>query len=354
MSIKRTVSAAVVLAHLCISTECSAASFELVTIGEDKPVFVLVKGDLLPGDNKTFIAQTMHLDRALIVFQSRGGSILAGIEIGKAIRLKEFNSYVPAEMLCASACAVAWLGGAKRLMSKSAKIGFHAAYLVDGEKKTESGMANALIGGYLNSLGLPQSAIAFVTAASPESIQWLTSNDAERVGIPVTLFDFPATPELASKPSDATMHRPSLGPGSAQTDPGAAPPVNRPSEEKPLDTEPRRVKTITVVPDDSSDYHGSGSSNSKTKTIRGTTAVPEGTGGYAVHFGAVSSEKEARKLERFISATYGISTNLKTTSVSGSEQVIYRVLATGFSYDSANSACSRIKKSGGECFVAPQ
>jgi hypothetical protein len=83
--------------------------------------------------------------------QSDGGSVLAGIEIGEAIRLKGFQTLVVER--CASACALAWLGGTQRFMKAGAQIGFHAAY--DSDSRRESGVGNAMVGAYLNRIGLP-------------------------------------------------------------------------------------------------------------------------------------------------------------------------------------------------------
>jgi len=54
-------------------------------------------------------------------------------------------------------------------------------------------MGNAMVGAYLNSLGLPSRAIGYMTIAAPDSMQWLTAADAEKLGIDVILLDEPTT-----------------------------------------------------------------------------------------------------------------------------------------------------------------
>jgi hypothetical protein len=125
---------------------------------------VRVQGGLVPGDISVFKAKTGPLTRAVVVLQSDGGSVLAGIEIGETIRLKNFATLVPDDSRCASACALAWLGGTKRFMSYSAQIGFHAAF--DVTSGQESGVANALVGAYLTRIGLPYSAVIYITGSS--------------------------------------------------------------------------------------------------------------------------------------------------------------------------------------------
>ena len=46
-----------------------------------------------------------------------------------------------------------------------------------------------MVGAYLNSLGLPTRAVMYMTFAAPASMQWLTVDDAEKIGIDVKLLD---------------------------------------------------------------------------------------------------------------------------------------------------------------------
>ena len=123
--------------------------------------------------------------KATISLRSDGGSVVAGIQIGENIRLKGFTTVVAGDPRCASACAIAWLGGTPRLMSAEARVGFgfHAAY--DNKTGEETGVGNALVGAYLNKIGLPYSAVIYITQAAPNSMTWLSIADAEKQGIDV-------------------------------------------------------------------------------------------------------------------------------------------------------------------------
>lgn len=166
----------------------------------DDTAFVTVIGDLEPGDGKRFRTRTLGLSKAIVAFHSKGGPVVAGIEIGRLIRMRGWATFVPDGALCASACAIAWLAGAPRAMGRHALIGFHAAY--NPKTGRESGMANALVGAYLNELGLPPAAIMYVTVAEPDSMLWLNPDEARKVGIQVaTLNPEPPRPSLAEKSS---------------------------------------------------------------------------------------------------------------------------------------------------------
>jgi hypothetical protein len=72
-------------------------------------------------------------------------------------------------------------------MGSRAQVGFHAAY--DGQTHQVTSSGNALVGAYLNKIGLPYSAVIYITSAAPESITWLSKPDAENLGIEVSLFN---------------------------------------------------------------------------------------------------------------------------------------------------------------------
>jgi hypothetical protein len=137
-------------------------------------------------DKELFLRKIFALSNAIVAFESDGGSLLAGIEIGETIRLKNFSTVVPNGRRCASACALAWLGGTRRFLGPESRIGFHSAYHRESGKVT--GPGNALVGAYLNKIGLPYNAVVYITSASPESMTWLSKSDAEKIGIEVSLF----------------------------------------------------------------------------------------------------------------------------------------------------------------------
>lgn len=157
-----------------ISVSPGAAGLDVIT----------VSGTINVGDEAAFRKLAVASDRAVVVLNSGGGNLKAGLEIGKAIRLSGFATAAAPDALCASACALTWLAGLPRLLDLSSKVGFHAAYrLVEG-RASENGAANALVGAYLNQLGLGEKAVVFVTTAPPEGIEWLTPEKASAVSIP--------------------------------------------------------------------------------------------------------------------------------------------------------------------------
>jgi len=165
-----------------------AAEVGVIPQGSDTAI-ITISGEFQPDDPQKFRKAALQYQNAVVKLDSPGGRMLVGIELGKAIRLMGFPTMVDEDALCASACGYAWLGGARREMAISAKIGFHAAYVVENGQYREKGLGNALVGAYLNQLGLPQTAVAYISAAPPDGMTWLTPDDAVRVGIEVTVVN---------------------------------------------------------------------------------------------------------------------------------------------------------------------
>lgn len=176
-----------------------AAQIDVVSLGRNKPALVTVSGPIELSDYDLFLRRIAPLTTAIVAFNSDGGNLLAGIQIGETIRLKNFASLVPGGMRCASSCALAWLGGTRRFMALEAQIGFHAAS--DGKTGEVTSVGNALVGAYLNKIGLPYSAVTYITSPSPGSITWLNKSDAEKLGIEVLLYGTPTNPTVSVEPA---------------------------------------------------------------------------------------------------------------------------------------------------------
>jgi hypothetical protein len=149
---------------------------------------IVLSGTIGSGDDVKFARRTGNLHHPIIVLTGPGGNTHAAVEIGKLIRRRGWDTMVPEGQSCMSACALAWLGGIHRYMGWSSAIGFHASYLIAAGRAVESGVANAIVGAYLNGLGLPERAVIYITMSAPDEIQLLTLNDARAVGIQVSVL----------------------------------------------------------------------------------------------------------------------------------------------------------------------
>jgi hypothetical protein len=164
-----------------------AAQIEVYDGKPETPI-IGVNGQIEEADVDRFQALAATRNNAMILLRSEGGKMAPALRIGEMIRAKGYNTIV--KDYCMSACALIWLAGSKRLMTATAHIGLHQAYIVAGQA---DGMLNAIIGSYLTRLGLGYPAIAYATQASPNDMKWLTVDDAKRVGIPVITVDLNAS-----------------------------------------------------------------------------------------------------------------------------------------------------------------
>jgi hypothetical protein len=147
---------------------------------EGGATLIAIDGELELSDIDSFRAKAepLSVGRTTVEFRSKGGRLLAGIRIGAQIRAKRFNTVVPDGAQCASACALAWLAGARRFVGEASSVGFHTAYILKTAGPAESGPGNAILGAYLNQIGLSEEAILYITHAAPTSVQWMSLEEA--------------------------------------------------------------------------------------------------------------------------------------------------------------------------------
>lgn len=202
---------ALLFAALLVGTMGQAA--EINKTGDDAKAMIFVTGELRRNDSTRFTELALQNRSAMVVLASPGGSLSAGIEIGETVRLLDMRTMVPGTAICASACALAWLGGTRRIMNDGAQIGFHAAYrLEQSGQASVSSMGNALVGGYLNKLGLSDQAIFYITRSDPGAMQWLTQQDALQLGISLQTALRSAKQTGNSAPALGTPPRPTPTP----------------------------------------------------------------------------------------------------------------------------------------------
>jgi len=159
---------------------------------------ISIRGEIVAGDELAFrsLAAKLTGARVIVDLESSGGNPLVAIAIGRLIRVLGYSTHVSVGY-CASACGLIWLAGNQRFTGATGKVGFHAAY--NSRTLQEVGAANALIGAYLNELGLSDKAIYYVTHANPTHMQWLNASDADKVGILAeVLSDLQTTPPVGT------------------------------------------------------------------------------------------------------------------------------------------------------------
>lgn len=163
------------------ATPTLAAEFDLDTSGKIPDIEIF--GTIEPGDFAKFQRITANQARLIVHLNSDGGALDDALKIGALIHDKKWITSAINGYPCNSACALIWLAGDKRFLTTSARVGFHAAYRLNGGKAEESGQANAMVGRYLTLLGLNTDTVVFATTAPPDRLAYITLRNAKSLGI---------------------------------------------------------------------------------------------------------------------------------------------------------------------------
>lgn len=187
--VKTVLRIALSMAALWTAAENSSAATFSIDKTDNGTTLISVEGQILFEDEKKFNEIASKYDKAVVLLHSDGGSTAAAIKIGETIRLKGYSTSVFNGFNCDSACALIWLAGSPRIMSRTSRVGFHATYTGESGKEQESGLGNAIVGRYLTLLNLPERAVIFASSASPSELNYLTSENLVNSGIDATVID---------------------------------------------------------------------------------------------------------------------------------------------------------------------
>lgn len=144
--------------------------------------------------------------RPTIVFDSPGGSLAGGVALGRFIRNRGYDTaleenveeefltgglngstslrYVATDTMCASACAIAFLGGRSRSITPNAHFGVHQFYSTNGnlgDSVTQVKMTELAL--YIEEMGVDRRLLDFATSAGPNSMRWLGDREVRELRI---------------------------------------------------------------------------------------------------------------------------------------------------------------------------
>ena len=199
---------------LAFAPQSSALSLKAVTefnANAWEAMAIVVDGVIELGDSdKLELFLQNNPDPGRVVFNSPGGNLVEGMKIGNILRARgltaevgrlkgglEAPEFEPG--ICASACAIAFLGGRERYLSGSDKLGFHQFYehlnfeelISNLETKTDvSGQAqliSSLLSLYIENLGDIDHRILWLAASTPPNeMYWVSGQTAIELGIQTT------------------------------------------------------------------------------------------------------------------------------------------------------------------------
>lgn len=96
----------------------------------DDPAFIVIDGEVKSGDDEKFRKLAAEYSDAVVLLNSEGGMIGPAMDIGRTIKLRGYETAIYKTGSCASACALIWLAGSKRVLFEGGKLAFMRATLI--------------------------------------------------------------------------------------------------------------------------------------------------------------------------------------------------------------------------------
>jgi hypothetical protein len=119
----------------------------------------------------------------IVTFDSNGGNILAAIAYGRVIRALGLSTFELRSAQCASACALAFMGGVVR-KAEPGSIGVHQASFSDGAINGQAATAavqsmTALIMSYLIEMGVDPRLLQLSLSVPSSDMRYLTTQEMD-------------------------------------------------------------------------------------------------------------------------------------------------------------------------------
>ena len=183
---------------------------------------VFVEGYFEPQQSlDAFIDLLSSRDVDVVVFNSPGGNPVKAMEMGRIIRIFNLSTLQPKTFECTSACALAFMGGVRRIADPGA-IGVHqnsfapgAGPSLDQAVSTVQGLT-VLILAYMREMGVASELLEVAYSYESHDMRYLSQSEMQRFGL-ITVP--PVEPEVAVAPAF---------PANPETSQQLAPPIGGP------------------------------------------------------------------------------------------------------------------------------
>ncbi|MGQ7794344.1 SH3 domain-containing protein [Faunimonas sp. B44] len=150
---------------------------------------LMVSGPIDASDDLgVFAAEVRRRDPEVIVFNSPGGSVMKAMELGRMIRVFRLNTVQPRAADCASACALAFLGGVNRAAEPGA-IGVHKSSFSHGARLSAADAVSSVqqltaeVIAYIIEMGADPSLLQLSLRYEANDIRYLSMSEMQQYGI---------------------------------------------------------------------------------------------------------------------------------------------------------------------------
>lgn len=157
---------------------------------------IYLDGPIDPGATARFegVVAAERISRAVVILNSPGGSLVTAMQLGRAVRAREFDTRVgrrAADMVhatagtCHSACPFILAGGVGRTLEQGSQIGLHRAEnrVPVSDAIGFQRVVEAQIAGYLIEMGARAEIAGIMSATAHEQIRNLTAAEARHLNL---------------------------------------------------------------------------------------------------------------------------------------------------------------------------
>ena len=168
-----------------------ALDFKWVSAG-DGITYLEAKGEINTGDKNAIaklFSQRRNGDNIYVSFNSIGGDLFEGIEIGRYIRSMNANTIILNGNVCYSSCFFSFIGGIKRTVEPKGKLGVHQFYGGKGTsgyvESTTQYLTSQLLQ-YTAHMGVSIETLKYAFQTPPRSMYVFTPEEINQYSIAVS------------------------------------------------------------------------------------------------------------------------------------------------------------------------
>jgi len=166
----------------------------------DGAKILVVSGAFGPNEPLDAFTSALAANKAsMVTFDSPGGNIYSAMALGRIIRLMGLITVQIRQLDCASACALAFIGGTERYAEAGA-IGVHrASFAPDSGLDREEAVASvqavtADVLEYLNEMGVSSDFLNFALRYDKSDIRYLSASEMQQLRVTTKLAPTPVDP----------------------------------------------------------------------------------------------------------------------------------------------------------------
>jgi hypothetical protein len=186
---------------LVFASQAGATSFQQPSapgIPSERDTIIVVRGVIQAGDHGRFIELLDRVNPDLVVMDGPAGFVEDALIMAEEIHSRGLKTLIGPHRACISACAIMFLSGRVKYLTRSSGLGLHAS--ADG-RGNPAPQADTLIAEHLKHFGVPSDILAKMNGTKSSDIWWLGASEQDPLSIQVIGLIDQIAPEPEALPS---------------------------------------------------------------------------------------------------------------------------------------------------------